>query len=267
MLPNFIRQRIPERVRESLSIALLSQMGKYRWSYWIYSQILCDGYPLGLKFLPNWEFGYDYKGHLVRVPRDGGIVIRESFQENLYEYYAIEEGNTVIDVGAYVGTFTLKASMAVGNKGLVVAVEPSSVNMRYCRANCKGLSNVRFVQKVVTDKGGKAKLYLSDGSACHSLIYPHSHSKEVEAVTIDGLVEELGLSKVNLIKFDIEGANLMALEGAEKTLERREVKLAVAAYHKQPNGKPELPYVREFLESRGFLVNEERGYLYAKRDS
>lgn len=265
MLPNFIRQRIPEHVREDLSIALLSWMGRYKWSYWIYSQVLCDGYPVGIKFLSNWEFGYNYKGHNVRVPRDGGIVICESFQEGMYEYYPIEEGDTIIDIGAYVGTFTLKALLAVSEGGKVVAVEPSPANMKYCKRNCRHFPNVVFVQKVITDKVGRAKLYLSSGGACHSLIYPHKHSREVEATTVDSLVKDLGLAKVNLIKLDIEGANLMALAGAEETLKRSEVRLAVAAYHKQPNGKPELPYVRAFLEERGFRVHEERGYLYAKK--
>jgi len=265
MLPNFIRQRISEQVRENLSIALLSQMGKYKWTYWIYSAILCDGYPYGIKFLPNWEFGYNYKGNLVRVPRDAGIVIKESFQENLYGYYPIKRGDVVLDIGAYVGTFALKAAIAVGKRGMIVAVEPDVSNMKYCRLNCKRYNKVKYISKVISDKKGTVRLYLSNGSACHSLVYPHSKSIEVESVTIDGLVEELRLPKVNLIKMDIEGANLMALEGATKTLKRPEVKLALASYNKQPNGEPELPYIIAYLEDRGFQIHQERGYVYAEK--
>jgi len=265
MLPNFIRQRIPEQVRENLSIALLSQMGKFKWTYWIYSAILCDGYPKGIKFLPGWEFGYNYKGNLIRVPRDAGIVIKESFQEDLYEYYLIKRGDVVLDIGAYVGTFTVKAAIAVGKRGLVVAVEPDRTNMKYAQLNCQRYNNVEYVSKVIKDKKGMGRLYLSNGSACHSLVYPHNRSVDVESTTIDSLVEELKLPKVNLIKMDIEGANLMALEGAKKTLKRPEIKLALACYHKQPNGKPELPYIVTFLEDRGFTIHKDRGYVYAKR--
>lgn len=266
MLPNFIRQRIPERIREDLSLALLSQMGKFRWTYWIYSQLLCDGYYLsGIKFLPNWEFGYNYKGYFVRVPRDGGMIIAETFQNDLYQYYPINRGDVVLDIGAYVGSFTLKALIATGETGVVVAVEPDPHNMEYCRFNCKGFKNVQYIRKIISDKVGERKLYLSSGSACHSLIYPHKKSVDVESATIDGLVEDLRLPKVDLIKMDIEGANLMALEGARATLKRPEVKLALAAYHKQPNGKPELPYITAYLEDRGFIIHQERGYVYAKK--
>ena len=265
MLPNCIRHMIPEQIREDLSIALLSQMGKFKWTYWIYSAILCDGYPHGIKFLPNWEFGYDYKGNLIRVPRDAGIVIKESFQENLYEYYPIKKGDVVLDIGAYVGTFTIKAAIAAGKKGLVVAVEPNKSNMEYAQLNCSKYDNVKYVSKVISDKKEIRRLYLSSGSACHSLVYHHNKSIDVESTTIDSLVKELKLPKVDLIKMDIEGANIMALEGAEKTLKRPEVKLALAAYHSQPNGEPELPYIVTFLKDRGFTIHEDRGYVYAKK--
>jgi len=154
---------------------------------------------------------------------------------------------------------------------MLIAVEPNPLNMGYCMSNCKEFSNIKYISKAVSNKVGKAKLYLSSGSACHTLIYPHKDSIEIETTTIDELVRQLKLPKVNLIKMDIEGASLMALEGAEETLGRPEVKLAIAAYHNLPNGEPELPYIVTFLETRGFKIYEEgqsimlRSCLYAKK--
>jgi len=65
MLPDFIRKRIPIGLKENLSKTLLSQMGKYKWTYWLYSEIIDDGYPTGIEFLPQWNFGYNYKGHFI----------------------------------------------------------------------------------------------------------------------------------------------------------------------------------------------------------
>ena len=265
MLPNFIRERIPEHIREDLSITILSQAGKYKWSYWIYSAILCNGYPKGLEFLPDWEFGYRYNDNYIKIPRDAGIVIKETFEDKVYRYYPINKGDVVLDIGAYIGTYTLVAATAVGESGMVIAIEPDNRNMKYCQDNCAKYGNITYINKTISNKPGKEKLYLSSGSACHSLVFYHNKSIEVESTTIDELVNELKLPKVNLIKMDIEGANLLALEGAEEMLKRPEVKLAIAAYHKQPNGKPELPYVANLLENKGFTVHQRKGYLYAEK--
>ena len=162
-------------------------------------------------------------------------------------------------------TFTIKASIATGKKGLVIAVEPNKSNIGYAQLNCSKYNNVKYVNKVISNKKGMMKLYLSNGSACHSLVYPHKKSIQVESTTIDSLVEEAKLPKVNLIKMDIEGANLMALEGATETLKRPEVKLALASYHTQPNGKLELPYLVTLLKDKGFTIHKEKGCLYAKK--
>ncbi len=52
-----------------------------------------------------------------------------------------------------------------------------------------------------------------------------------ESVCIDDLVDRQNLSRVDFIKIDIEGAELQALRGAEKTLRRFRPKLAIAVHH------------------------------------
>ena len=59
---------------------------------------------------------------------------------------------------------------------------------------------------------------------------PRGDSIRVEADTLDGILQELGIASVDFIKMDIEGSEIEALKGMRKTLESQ-VQLAIAAYH------------------------------------
>ena len=79
-------------------------------------------------------------------------------------------------------------------------------------------------------------------------------SVQVEAVTLDGFVERAGLDRLDLVKLDIEGAELSALQGARETIRRFRPRLQICLYH-QFQDLWELPlFVRE-------LVPEYRLYV------
>ncbi|HXX63559.1 MAG TPA: FkbM family methyltransferase, partial [Bacteroidota bacterium] len=67
---------------------------------------------------------------------------------------------------------------------------------------------------------------------------------QVRTKSIDALVHECALDRVNLIKMDIEGAELPALRGAEATLRRFRPKLAICAYHRPDDLITILPYLQ-----------------------
>jgi hypothetical protein len=81
------------------------------------------------------------------------------FVKEVYErFYRLREGDVVIDVGAHVGMFTIKAAMSVGEKGKVVAVEPVEENLRLLRKNVElhELNNVVIIGKACSREGGRA---------------------------------------------------------------------------------------------------------------
>jgi hypothetical protein len=72
------------------------------------------------------------------------------FVRKVYErFYRLREGDVVIDVGAHVGMFTVKAAMSVGERGKVVAIEPVEENVRLLRKNVElhELDNVVIIGK------------------------------------------------------------------------------------------------------------------------
>lgn len=151
--------------------------------------------------------------------------------------WGIREGDVVLDCGAHVGVFAHLA-LARG-AGKVIAIEPSPRNVECLRRNfAKEIAEERLVvyPKGVWNREEMLVLRQTDeNSAADTVVMeqPGAHEGEtVPLTTIDKLVAELGLDRVDYIKMDIEGAEVPALEGARETLLRWKPRLALAAYHK-----------------------------------
>ena len=135
---------------------------------------------------------------------------------------------TVVDAGAHHGLYTLLAAKRVGWDGKVIAIEPSP---RECARLEKHLrlnrcSNTELVQCAVGEDPGETDLYLVEGAQdwCNSLRPPAVdepvRTVQVSVRRLDDVLAELGVHKVDFLKLDVEGAELPALYGAMKLLQR-----------------------------------------------
>jgi FkbM family methyltransferase len=135
---------------------------------------------------------------------------------------------TVVDAGAHHGLYTLLASKRVGWNGRVIAIEPSPRECerlkRHLRLN--RCSNTELAPCALGENPGEADLYLVDGFQdwCNSLRPPAVdepiRTVRVSVRRLDDVLEELGVSKVDFLKLDVEGAELSVLHGAMKLLQR-----------------------------------------------
>jgi FkbM family methyltransferase len=137
----------------------------------------------------------------------------------------VRSGGTFVDAGANIGLYTVVAATLVGDRGTVVAVEPSAATCALLRRNVElnGLHNVVVVQKALSDATGTARLFHVAGAPNYSLGEPPggtSTYEDVETVTLDELVRAYELSDVSCVKIDVEGAESLVLRGAEDTLSR-----------------------------------------------
>ncbi len=140
----------------------------------------------------------------------------------------LRPGMTVIDAGAHHGLYTLLASKRVRRDGRVIAIEPSP---RECERLEKHLrinrcSNTELATCALGEDPGEADLYLVDGIQdwCNSL-RPPAVDGPIRTVRVcvrrlDDVLAESGVSKVDFIKLDVEGAELSVLHGAMKLLQR-----------------------------------------------
>lgn len=138
----------------------------------------------------------------------------------------IKPGDIVIDVGANIGYYTLIFAKLVGKTGKVIAFEPEPKNFEILKKNIEinNYDNVIAEQKIVSDKCGKMKLYLSDsGIVGHRIKQIENLEKciEVESIILDDYMKKLNLDgKINFIKIDVEGAEHVVLKGSKKILEK-----------------------------------------------
>lgn len=160
----------------------------------------------------------------------------------------VKPGMVVLDVGAHVGYYTRLFSDLVGPSGMVIAFEPHPVHVHYLTRNIKNRSNVKVIPMAVGSQPGKTIIYdspvISGGSSLAKFENKWNYLKtlnsselaprlrmnkndflEIEVIKIDDVLEDMGISKVDLMKIDIEGAEVIALQGARKTLERFNVKI------------------------------------------
>jgi len=268
MLADFIRKIVPMRPRQEVATWLAYAVARFRWLniafyYLLYGVVLKEE----VKLLPNGNCEIAFRGSKITMPRDGIFAFIDVFRECVYDQFSSpREGDIVIDVGAHVGMYTIKAAKLVGDKGLVVAIEPDPNNLVLLQRNIENynLSNVKIVGKAAYNRTTKTRLFLSRSRACNSLHYPHKNYIEVEADTLDNIVSELELDRVDFIKIDAEGSEPEVLEGSKKILSFPGIKLSIACYHDLTNRESELSSILSYLTSLGLQTKVyKKLYVYA----
>lgn len=141
-------------------------------------------------------------------------------------------GMLFIDIGANIGEISLAASNRVGEAGNVIAFEPVPDLADHLAANIalNGIRNIQLCRSALSDHSGEAVMFASesryrDGTENdgQGTLYPADHQGEIRAtvplVTLDAFAKD-NLTRVDVIKLDIEGGELAALRGANAILRK-----------------------------------------------
>lgn len=159
-------------------------------------------------------------------PRSEGGYLRGDHEPWLQDLLAewLHDGGSFLDVGSHCGFFTMVASRVVGPAGAVWAMEPDPVTFERLNGHvaANGLTNVSTVNAAAWSHSGKvpfASSVATDAGVQGSVVPAHtSASATVQARTIDEIVRE---ASVDVVKIDVEGAEMSALVGAGRLLARR----------------------------------------------
>ncbi len=135
----------------------------------------------------------------------------------------------VFDIGANVGFYTLVAATRPGRPA-VFAFEPLPRNVQFLHrhASINGLDNVTIVEAAVADTVGTARFDPGPHASMGHL--DGGGSLAVRSTTIDALVLDEQLPMPDLIKIDVEGAELQVLTGADRVVRHRRPILYVATH-------------------------------------
>lgn len=141
----------------------------------------------------------------------------ERNQQILLEKY-LKEGDVIFDIGAHVGFYTLLGSVLVGGSGQVVAFEPVPKNLMYLKKHLQinSISNVAIVEAAVSDRQGHGRL--SSGPSSSMWHLDAQGELGVQTVSLDELVLNARIPPPSLIKMDIEGAEVLALNGSARVV-------------------------------------------------
>lgn len=184
-----------------------------------------------------------------------------------------EKGDVVIDAGGCYGDTALYFAHEAGKKGKVYSFEFLPENLRIFEKNIslnpKLSKRINLIKAPLWSKSGEELFVIGHGpGTCVSPYTNRPDANRVITVTIDDLVRDQNIDRVDFIKMDIEGAELESLRGAKNTIRQFRPQLAISVYHK-PNDFWEIPQYLDSLELgykfalRHFTIHNEETVLFA----
>jgi FkbM family methyltransferase len=153
---------------------------------------------------------------------DVGMAILSVDPPRVTRFFQPKAGDTVIDVGANIGGYALRAALVAKS---VIAIEPEPSNYQQLVKNIRNnhLSNVTAMQVAISDYTGETLLHLASDSGRHSLEAnawgnPTGRTLAVRLMTLDEVVASLRIERINWLKVDVERHELHVLHGAARSL-------------------------------------------------
>ena len=149
-----------------------------------------------------------------------------------------EKGDVAIDAGGCWGDTALYFAHEVGETGKVYCYEFVPSNLAVLEKNLAANSNlssrITVIPQPLWEHSDRVLYYVDWGPgsrASFKKLRADFEDTKCTTTTIDDTVASNGIDKIDFIKMDIEGAELNALRGAEKSLRRFRPKLAISLYH------------------------------------
>jgi FkbM family methyltransferase len=200
-----------------------------------------------------------------------------SFEPNEFAFLdrTLRRGMTFVDVGANDGLYTLFAARRVGSRGRVVAVEPSSRERGNLERNLalNRLKNVTVVPAALAAEAGRADLQIAPAvHGGHNTLGGFAHegvtaiaAEPVAVETLDAVAQRLALGKVDVIKIDVEGAEVKVLAGGRELLKASRPVLLIEAneqaLRKQATSTEEMLALLGSLNYEIFVFSDATGLV------
>jgi FkbM family methyltransferase len=230
--------RIADRPRDKILVVAY-------FAFYLVGKVLGRALPVtvpvqarGLRFLLR-------PGLADHVPLHEVLIIRSYMPDPTW---VPASGASVVDLGANIGAFTVFAACAVGPSGRVIAVEPHAPHVRAIGRNLaanRGAAPVSVVCAAAWGTTGRGRLVRDSSSESEWRIQPDLDGP-IPLTTLDDLTADLP-GRVDLLKVDIEGGEVEAFRGADRTLERTD-RVVVECHSRGLRAK-----VERLLSSHGLI--------------
>jgi len=160
----------------------------------------------------------------------------------------IRPGDTVLDVGAHVGYYTVLSAVLVGDAGAVWSFEPNPRNAGFLRrhAEVNGLRQVRVEQAAVSDAEGTARFDFGTGSGTGHL--SSDGAIAVRTLRLDDFCAAHAIVP-RAVKIDVEGAEAAVLEGFAATVDASRPVIFLSTHGPGPHAR-----CVDWLGARGYTL-------------
>ncbi len=181
--------------------------------------------------------------------------------EEYLDFAGLGEGQVVLDIGAYSGVTSIIFAGLVGASGHVYAFEADPTNYECALQNVEmarrwmGLDNITLIHKAVWSHAD-GLIFSSEAAMGSSAVAitggGRGHETKIPSTTLDGFCREQGLTHVDFIKVDIEGAEIEMLQSSVDCLARLKPKMIVEPH--QVGGSMSTERCTMLLVSAGYAV-------------
>jgi FkbM family methyltransferase len=198
----------------------------------------------------------------VRVNTSDALMIWEVWKAKVYDDVRIPilEGDVVVDIGAHIGAFAVRAARQA-HRGKVYSYEAARSTYLMLEKNRKlnSLENLSIENSAVSNRRGEMHLYMpANNSILGSLRQDTSGFKEmVQAITFSDIIAEHALERVDFLKIDVEGAEFDILFACSDEIFAK-IQRMVIEYHEFEGDKRSHQDLVNLLDSQGFKVVVEK---------
>lgn len=177
-------------------------------------------------------------------------------------FVAVEPGDTVVDIGAFIGEFSRQAATVAER---VIAVEPDDRNTNVLHRNLETAENVSVLNRAVWHTTGKQSFNVAqDPSEGSILTVDHTEVEdtiELDTIRVDDLATEFGLEAIDYLKVEAEGAEPEVLQSIGELPVR---KLAVECAPER-EGEAPVEEVSEWLFEHDYTVKRRDHIVFGKK--
>jgi len=183
------------------------------------------------------------------------IWLYESYTPEFLKDFDINKNDVVLDIGAHIGIFSIFAAKKAKN-GKIYSFEPLKNNYILLKKNLKinGIKNVIPINKAVSNKTSKKMINISNSNTGSSsfVLDEHSGSIIVQTTSLQKIISDHKLTKINFLKMDVEGAEYEILSNCTKNVLKKIDKISMEVHPLDKNNNEKT--LKIFLEKNGFKV-------------
>lgn len=190
-------------------------------------------------------------------------VIRDKHEESIIGLLKLNENETYLDIGANIGAHVIRVAKSNAQKKNIrfIAVEPDESTFKILKQNVKlnKIPNVTLINKLIYSRKENIPFYILESKSDFNGIYREYTDYErkviMQADTIDSILKQNEIDRIDVVKIDVESAEIDVLTGAKKLLKVAR-RIVVEVHIREYDNYDRFKAVEKILSENGFKVEK-----------